>query len=375
MHTIKLLTRFLPLSLLIFLFCYCSAGYQNAADYEEDLAGDEDVFAALFGDTEEETQPERTTAAPQQPATEPDEIIQELEPLYGPPPGEAAQQQTQPPATTPPATRTLPASDSVVLLQEDKDKSDNRITLSFQLPPNIQVYRETYPNLKFYLERNADREKIDITIEPANPDVKFSFVPFSQFGFSPKNYQLPGDDLSIGSVYFYFYDNNNLVLRYQYQYLFYDVKDAVRGFVEQYFASRLKTITFDVEDIDTHYPLQNANVHINGRPPSPLRLLLKHFTSLTLLDYSLSLVPDYVKDTSANLTTLSGTSFLLYSPESYSVKISHPDYYYFTEQIKVDPNVEGYRVRLSKSHNNNMVKALPKNESFNHSKLTVISDR
>lgn len=379
MHLTKVVTRFLPLFVIILVFCVCTTGYQNAADFEDDpAAGDEDVFAALFGGQDAEppaeAEPQTTTpdTATPEPAAEPQAAAEpELEPLYGPPP--AAREDNQPAPTPAPASRTLRSSDSVSLVQEAKRKNNNKITLSFQLPSDVQVYRERYPDLRFDLARSADGERVDITIEPANPDIKFSFVPFSSFGFNPENYSLPGEDLSIGSVYLYFYDNNGLILRYQYQYLFYDVKDAVRGFVEQYFNSRLKTITFTVEDYDSHYPMQNANVKISGTPPSPLRLLLKYFGSIQLLDYALSVVPNYVKDSSAQLTNLNGTSFVVYFPESYSLKISHPNYYYFTETLDVDEDVEGYHIRLSKSHSNNMVQAQPKDKSYNQSQMMVIS--
>jgi len=119
--------------------------------------------------------------------------------------------------------------------------------------------------------------------------------------------------------------------------------------------SNSRPVKIRVYGSESRYPIQDARVTIKGTAPSRLRLLSQYFKDLDLLNYALSVSPDYADNSATIYTSMGGAQFNLFYPYDYTIEISHPDYYYKSTSLSVTRNTDTVEVYLDRLFTNTRI--------------------
>ncbi|MBN1480135.1 hypothetical protein EH223_19440 [candidate division KSB1 bacterium] len=204
-----------------------------------------------------------------------------------------------------------------------------------------------------YASQRTDKNGVfRVVLQPAEPFTFFSFVPFEETGFTPHSYTVPVEALDLNTITFTMQSDDGVWHTFQYSYQTYDLRPAISSFVNAEINSKTVPVTIRVFGSDSRYPIQNAKVTIDGNPPSRLRLLSKYFQNIDILNYALRTAPQYVVSSQTIYTNLAGAQFNLYSPFEYTLEVSHPDYFYTTQQLQVPLDTDTVDIYLDRLFTN-----------------------
>ncbi len=187
-----------------------------------------------------------------------------------------------------------------------------------------------------------------VELQPADPYKFFSFVPFSETGFNPSNYTVPISAIELNTITFTLQTDEGAWHTYSYSYQLFDLRPTIDSFVNMEITANSRPVKIRVFGSESRYPIQDARVTIKGTAPSRLRLLSRYFNNLDLLNYAISVSPDYADNSATIYTSRGGALFNLYYPYDYIIEISHPDYYYKNASLSVDRNTDAVDVYLDR---------------------------
>lgn len=357
---------FYPIIVAALMLCMCAGtGTDYSSWYDEEPGGD-----LLSGLTGQETNSNGASSSPgQQPATNNQgnsQVAKEVRAI-------SDGSQTAQNAATVPEKVIVPLVDNrtevrTEILKESKMRSQNKIELTFsnklrtktngdsrwRVFQDALVSIEDNQNLAVtYASQRTDANgALRVVLQPADPFTFFSFVPFEETGFMPYLYSVPIEALDLNTITFALQTDEGVWHTFQYSYQTYDLRPAISAFVNAEINSKTVPVTVRVFGSDSRYPIQNAKVTIKGNPPSRLRLLSKYFRNIEILNYALSAAPDYAVNSSTIYTNLAGAQFNLYSPFEYSLEVSHPDYFFTTQQLQVPLEADAVDVYLDRLFTN-----------------------
>ena len=123
----------------------------------------------------------------------------------------------------------------------------------------------------------------------------------------------------------------------------YSLEKSVKDFIGSAINTNISSVRFVVEDIDSHAPISNPNMKIEGTPPIEEELLAPYFTE-EYNAYATKFVKSYLRE--SHEMTSYGT-VVLYYPFSYVVEVVHPDYYFWEKKIYIDGSKDEYIIRIS----------------------------
>lgn len=380
MIKLQRLRLILPLSFLLLLFCFCASGYQAAPAQDDEP----DLLAALFGgDDESEATPATQTLTP---ATDTKSPLKQT-PSTTRTPATAAKKLSTPAsaALTPPATQTAattpltitdeqksePVRDvsalecKVVVLDENKLPYQNRLMVKL----GSYVRLTTAENAKWQPLAGARLEtdsrliettslsplsdkygSIELTMMPWDANEFFSFVPLTATGLRTPDFSVPIEALSLRTVTLYYFSQNKLLCKFPYSFQTYNLLSVIQAFVQKTLNLHIRQVRIKIIDIDSQYPIHNAEVTIIGQPPTPRRLLENYFPEHRQLNYAVDVSPHYVLDIEKATTNHYGAAFSLYHPFTYRLQITHPDYFYTSRELEIAENDQVITVMISKLH-------------------------
>jgi hypothetical protein len=257
------------------------------------------------------------------------------------------------------------------IIRESKIPSQNKIELII----SNQIRIKTIDNAKWRAFNGAfvsakDNQDLTVTytsqrtdangsfrvvLQPADPYKFFSFVPFEETGFEPSNYTVPISAIELNTITFTLQTDEGAWHTYNYDYQVFDLRPTIDSFVNMEIRSNSRPVKIRVYGSESRYPIQDARVTIKGTAPSRLRLLSHYFKNLDLLNYALSVSPDYADNSATIYTSMGGAQFNLFYPYDYTIEISHPDYYYKSMSLNVNRNTDVVQVYLDRLFTNTRI--------------------
>ena len=359
----KKLRTYFPILSLVFLLYMCAGTGGDYSDWYADDAGD-DPFGDFGFDDGWGEEP-----APEQPAAE-----EPLDPVFDQGDDQEIEPDQEADAPVNENRAVPPQNDEPVMghiaefrseiVREAKMPSQNKIELT--VANKVRV--KTIPDSRWRAFNGArvsvdDNQNLMITykstetnanglfhviLEPADPYKFFSFVPFKDTGFLPYDYAMPVDALDLHTLTFNLQTDEGAWHTYQYTYQTYDLRQAIDYFVNMEVNRKSKPVTIQVYGKESRYPIRNAKVTITGTPPSRLRLLNKYFRDMDMLNYALSVAPDYAGASTTIYSNMAGAKFNLSYPHAYTIEISHPDYFYVSKKLNVTEKTDAVDVYLDR---------------------------
>lgn len=257
------------------------------------------------------------------------------------------------------------------LVRESKVSSENRIELvvsnkiriktinNAQWRPFNGAYVTAEDNQDLTVTYTSQRTDANgtfrVILKPADPYKFFSFVPFEETGFEPSNYTVPISAIDLNTITFTMQTDEGAWHTYSYTYQLFDLRPTIDSFVNMEIKSNSRPVKIRVFGSESRYPIQDARVSIKGTAPSRLRLLSKYFKNLDLLNYALSVSPDYADNSATIYTSMGGAQFSLFYPYDYTIEVSHPDYYYKSMSLNVNRNTDIVDVYLDRLYTNTRI--------------------
>ena len=123
----------------------------------------------------------------------------------------------------------------------------------------------------------------------------------------------------------------------------YSLERSIKDFINSVINTKITSVRFTAEDIDSHASISNPSIKIEGTPPSEEELLALYFTG-EYNAYATQFVKDYLRGTHEATTYESVT---LYYPFSYVLGVIHPRYHFWKKKVYIDGSKNEYIIRMS----------------------------
>ncbi|MBN1560277.1 hypothetical protein JW998_08500 [candidate division KSB1 bacterium] len=371
MHHDKKLKRLYPLLAMTLIYSMCTTGYNTDSSTWYDENPEEDLLGTLFGEEApaNDVQPvgnkwddwyrEGAVESPQK----------ELPQTPGQEDAQSESNNTT--ANQKSETTAVVLEDHVpefqsIIINEHKIASENRIELTvahrvraksdgeshWYALSHVDVSIQDNQDFKIVsMETQTDENgELKITLEPNNPFMFFSFVPLEETGFDPYNYAVPVNSLHFKAISFNLHTPLGVYHNYRYCYQMYDVRTVIEAFVNMEIEFKTTVVTFNIYGAESGHPVPGAKITLKDTPPTRLRLLSKYFTNVVLLNYALTVCPYYAVSSDYVYTSLAGAKMRLYCPFDYTFEISHTNFFFKTNPIRVTADTKTIDVSLDRLH-------------------------
>lgn len=123
----------------------------------------------------------------------------------------------------------------------------------------------------------------------------------------------------------------------------YSLERSIKDFIDSAINTKITSVRFAVEDIDSHAPISNPTIKIEGMPPAEEELLAPYFTG-EYNAYATQFVKDYLRGIHEATTY---ESVMLYYPFSYVLEVIHPRYHFWKKKVYIDGSKNEYIIRMS----------------------------
>lgn len=210
-----------------------------------------------------------------------------------------------------------------------------------------------FPNAQFEVVTDTDLLKVGIvpkTDEYGNVQVAlYSAKPFLEIeGTRSKNYGLTTKTQFLTEEKFRDYQIVPVEFRQQDAVVreeigCYSLENSVKDFIDSAINTKITSVRFTVEDIDSHAPISNPSIKIDGMPPAEEELLAPYFTG-EYNAYATQFVKDYLRGTHKATTY---ESVMLYYPFGYVIEVVHPKYHFWKKKVYIDGSKNEYIIRMS----------------------------
>ena len=357
------LRKFYPLLVLFLMLCMCTSGSNgNYSDWYDENP-EEDILTGMLGgsDTQDSSQPDDSSNFDWGPEGQPQPNDNQ----------DAAPDSSVllPAVKTQPVTIMghIPEFRSEIF-KEKKSTSQNSVELGVANKIRIKTIKNAEwrsfsgarvsaednqdLNIKYVARNTNGNGNFTVVLEPADPYRFFSFVPFAETGFTPHNYSIPVEALHLNTLTFNLVNDEGVWHKYRYSYQTYDLRPTIESFVKMEIESQTRKVTLDLYDAESRYPVRDAKVTITSTPPTRLRLLLKYFKNIELLQHALTVAPDYAVNSSSFYSDMDGDDINMFFPYEYTVEISHPDYFFTTETLSIKKDTESFPIALKRLYTN-----------------------
>ncbi len=363
----KKLKKLYPIFALAFLFYMCAGAGKDYSDWYNENP-EEDLLGSMFGEDagQDEQFVDENQFVPDDNSSQ--DVVEDQQapvsqrdveqPVF-------SDESQQTPATGMDYTRSGHIAEfRSEIIRESKIASQNKIELIVSNKVRIKTISDSrwrsFSSAFVSAEDNQDltitysSQRTDpngsfrVVLQPADPYKFFSFVPFEATGFEPSNYSVPITAIDLKTVSFNMQTDEGAWHTYRYSYQTYDLRPTINSFVNMEIKENSRPVTIRIYGSESRYPIQDARVSIKGTPPSRLRLLSRYFKNMDLLNYALSVAPDYADNASTIYSSLGGAQFNLYYPFDYTLEISHPDYFYKSVPLNVKKDTDVVEVYLDR---------------------------
>ncbi len=112
------------------------------------------------------------------------------------------------------------------------------------------------------------------------------------------------------------------------------IYDIVRNFVDEEINSSIKSLTFEIKDTITHFPINGSNFNFQTNTPSKSELAGEYFTR-GLKNYAERHILDYLRGNTRVEDSPDIVTFNVYSPSKISLEVTHPDYNYVSGDLSI----------------------------------------
>lgn len=257
-------------------------------------------------------------------------------------------------------TETIPYKKEIWVRQRFKvyhDGTRELVSETEETGDTIRLEKETkiaaLPNAEIDVTTNANLLKVGIvprTNENGNAQIPFySAKPFLEIeGTRAKDYGLTPKTQFLSEEKFR--DYQTVPVRFSYkdssirkEISCYSLEKSIKDFIDSAINTKITSVRFAVEDIDSHAPISNPSIKIDGMPPAEEELLAPYFTG-EYNAYATQFVKDYLRGTHEATTY---ESVMLYYPFSYVLEVIHPRYHFWKKKVYIDGSKNEYIIRMS----------------------------